>query len=239
MFWTHRRKYSTFFRGTSIWQLYRIRLAVLNRISSTWNILAGLGMDFTQLHHDAAQMLAEEKLTVVQIAEKLGIGERTLYNWKADEDFAALIEKKVNAYANKVMRQGIARKANRIATLQELKEKTLQVIAERGESSQVALSGAPIPGGSTGLVCRTVKSVNGRDVEEFTYDDAIVKTVLALHDQVAEELGQKISKIEHTGKDGGPLIIQDAKAKLLSKLVGGSSEALTGSGEASEDSEPK
>lgn len=160
-------------------------------------------MELTQRHHLAARLIAEDRLTIVEIAERCEVEERTVYNWKADDDFAKLVESRIKAYADRALRRGIARKENRLNTLQDLHEKTLQVIQERGEQEVVT-----VPGGKTGLVCRTIKSVNGRDVEEFKYDDAIVKTVLAIHEQVAEELGQKIRKFEHTGQNGEPIKIQ-------------------------------
>jgi hypothetical protein len=54
-----------------------------------------------------------------------------------------------------------------------------------------------IPGGKTGLVVRQVKAVGDTPFYEYAYDTGIVKTVIALQEQAAEEVGQRVTKHLH------------------------------------------
>jgi hypothetical protein len=60
-----------------------------------------------------------------------------------------------------------------------------------------------VPGGHTGLLVRTVKSVrDGSDttiVEEFAVDTGLLREMRELELQVSKELGQFIEKHEHGG----------------------------------------
>jgi predicted 2-oxoglutarate/Fe(II)-dependent dioxygenase YbiX len=197
-------------------------------------------MDFTQKHHEAAILLAEDELGNAAIAERVGVDERTIYRWKEDKDFRKLIDKYVKDYARRIFNRGIARKDKRVKVLDEVHEKIQTVFRERGESEEMQV----VPGGKTGLLVKQFKGIGrGEDfemVEEFAVDTGTIRELRALQEQVASELGQRISKIEHSGPDGGPLVIQDARAKLLAKLASasGSIPATSGSGENPENPEP-
>jgi hypothetical protein len=67
-------------------------------------------------------------------------------------------------------RQGIARKERRVAVLNNLHEKLIQVISERSDTPDLA----DVPGGKTGLVMKTLKGIGSGDnfkvVEEYEVD---------------------------------------------------------------------
>jgi hypothetical protein len=70
------------------------------------------------------------------------------------------------------------------------------VISERSDSPDLA----NVPGGKTGLVMKTLKGLGSGDnfkvVEEYEVDCATVREIRALQEQVAEEVGQRVSRTE-------------------------------------------
>ena len=164
----------------------------------------------------AAVLIAEDDLTDEAIADAVGVTRRTLGNWKNDPDFMAVVKENVDRIQATMLRLAIARKHKRLAVLDDLHTKALQVIDER-----TVVSGNGAPGESTGLVVRQIKSVgSGRDaelVEEYVVDVGLIREIRALHKQAAQELGQWSEKLEHTGKDGGP--IELAMAERIRKMA--------------------
>jgi hypothetical protein len=150
----------------------------------------------TKKRERVAQLIAEDLLSDEKIAAEADISRSTLARWKSDPRFIARVEAIASAYAKRVLNRGIARKERRVAVLNELHEKMLQVISERAESSEME----SVPGGKTGLVTRMLKGIGkGEDfqvVEVYEVDTATVKEIRALQDQVAEELGQRVERTE-------------------------------------------
>jgi len=167
----------------------------------------------------AAQLVSEDKLTNEEIAEQLGIGKKTLQRWKHNEAFAARVNAISEAFAERALKHGIARRELRVSVLNEVHEKLLTVIEERSKDPE--LQG--IPGGQTGLVTKMLKGIGkGNDfqvVEVYEVDNGTLRELRAVQEQVAEELGQKVTKHEHTGAGGGALVIS-ARIKLLQQLAG-------------------
>lgn len=107
--------------------------------------------------------------------------------------------------ADKIHALEISKVDARIEALQsrwnQLRQGVEQIIQERGADM------ADIPGGRSGLLCRDYK---GKDAtaEVYKIDPGIVGLLgeLRAHEkQAAEQLGQWISKNEHTGKNGGAI----------------------------------
>ena len=150
----------------------------------------------TKKREKAAQLVAEDCLSDEKIAEEVEIGRRTLARWKTETRFIARIEAIASAYAKRVLSRGIARKERRVAVLNELHEKMLQVISER--ASSLDLEG--VPGGRTGLITKMLKGIGkGEDfqvVAVYEVDTDTVKEIRALQEQVAEELGQRVERTE-------------------------------------------
>lgn len=140
----------------------------------------------------AAQLVAEDILTDEQIAAKIGIGRTTLHRWKLDEKFKARVKKIGDEFAERASKNGLARKEVRVSELIDLYLKAKQIIDERGESSEMK----DIPGGTTGLIVKNYKQI-GKDAKElFEVDTGLMKQMAALQDQIAIELGQRVSKLE-------------------------------------------
>lgn len=150
----------------------------------------------TQKREKAIQLLAEDYLSDEQIAAEVGIARRTLARWKANPEFARRVGQVTTAYAEGVLKHGLARKTRRLAVLNELHEKMLQVIAERATNSELA----DVPGGKTGLVTKTIKGIGKGDdfrvVEVYQVDIGTVGKICDVQKQAAEELGQWIKRSE-------------------------------------------
>lgn len=165
----------------------------------------------------AALLLAEDSLSIPQIANQLHVNESTIDRWKQHPQFKARIEENVAAFRVRMLEYGLARKENRIAALSDLFRRQQLILTERGQSLEMQ----SVPGGTSGLVCTTWKQLGGGEdaqlVPEHTADTGLSREIRGTLEQVAVELGQRIQKHEVAGKNGGP--IQVAPAKLdLSKL---------------------
>lgn len=115
---------------------------------------------WTSLHDEAVKLVAEDRLTDVEIAAQLGKTKKTLENWKQDPQF----RERVDAYREEVraalVARGIREKENRIRTYNDIHGKLLQVIEERAADPNLA----HVPGGKTGLI--VAKPIHAKVYEE-------------------------------------------------------------------------
>jgi len=92
--------------------------------------------------------------------------------------------------SSQVVKLEIADRNHRVRALQDRWDKLQQVIAERASDPATAAG----PGGKTGLLCRTLKSVgSGKDaqlIDEWTVDTGLLREIRAHEQQAAQELGQ-------------------------------------------------
>jgi len=140
----------------------------------------------------AAILIAEDLLTDVKIAERVGINLKTLGNWKRNEHFAAKVLEYQKAFADRALKHGLANKEIRLHELDKMYADLKQVIRERGSSEEMK----KVPGGTTGLICKTYKGIGINQQEIFEVDNPTIKQLIAIHEQYAQELGQKIAKME-------------------------------------------
>lgn len=145
----------------------------------------------------AAQLVAEDDLSDEEIANQAGVSRRTLTTWKQHPEFAAVVGDHIGQLQAAMLKRGIAKKRKRIATLDDLHQSLLQVIAER--SGQYP----GIPGSETGLIVKQYKQIGaGRDaqvIEEYAVDTATIREIRALEQQAAQELGQWVDKQQIEG----------------------------------------
>jgi transcriptional regulator with XRE-family HTH domain len=182
----------------------------------------------TRKRREAAQLVADDVLTDLEIADKLGISRATLTRWKRSQNFRSQVGRITEAYAERALKHRIARKERRLTVLADIHDKLLEVIDERSEWEEVA----HVPGGKTGLITKTLKGIGKGDdfqvVEVYEVDTGTLKEIRAVQEQVAEELGQKVSRHQLTGPGGGPIEVNlNARDKLLGKLASGSVPAIT------------
>lgn len=162
-------------------------------------------------------LVAQDELPDKQIAEAVGISERTLERWKRRPEFMARVQEHVAAWREAVRNEGIAVKEARIKAKVERHQALLKLIQER--AADPALAG--VPGGDTGLVLRTPLLVRVYEAsahrgrltprKEMEYlhvyqvDAATLRELRELEREIAIELGQWTERRELTGKDGGPI----------------------------------
>lgn len=150
------------------------------------------GFDWSPISYEAAQLLAVGELSVGDIAEKLGVTRQTLWNWRRNAEFAAHLDGLVEEIKAEIRRHGIGVIERRIAYLGDRHRRLRRIIEERGEAMK------DVPGGSTGLLVRKVKSIGfgegAREVEEYAVDTGLLSEIRELEKQSAQELGQWINR---------------------------------------------
>jgi hypothetical protein len=128
----------------------------------------------------------------------VGIGRSTLARWKIDRRFLTRVQTIAAAYAKPALKHGLARKEFRLAVLNDLHQRMLQVIEERALSPDLA----SVPGGKTRLVTKTLKGIGKGDdfqvVEVYEVDTGTIAKICDVQKQVAEELGQFVRRSEVT-----------------------------------------
>lgn len=146
----------------------------------------------TPRQRKAAQLVAADELEDQQIAAIVGVTPRAIVSWKKREDFMAEVNGILAAYSAKVMRRGVALRVKRVERLNDLHDRSCRVIEAR--ASDPAL--ANVPGGDTGMVVKSYRNIVnpktgkliGAPVHE--YDTGIVRSILDIQKQAAQELGQ-------------------------------------------------
>jgi len=141
---------------------------------------------------EAAQLVAEDKLSNEAISEKVGISLAQLKRWRRHPEFAAKVEEHCREFAETVRSRGIARLSRRINSYLQDFEALNQIIEERGADLQ------DIPGGATGFIVRDYKGKNA-DQPFYCYDSALMRDRLALRKQLAQELGQWTERVRTDG----------------------------------------
>jgi phage terminase small subunit len=117
-----------------------------------------------------------------------------------------------------VVKRLIASSQARQDAYQDLYDRQMIVITER------AADMAGIPGGSSGMMVRQLKKIgSGEDaevIEEYAYDTGLSKELRGTLQQMAQERGEWLEKKELTGKDGGAILIDDARQLLANRIAG-------------------
>jgi hypothetical protein len=148
----------------------------------------------------AAQLLSEDRLTDVQIAENVGVKVRTLHRWKLDKDFAARVEQLATSWAERALEHGYARRSRRLEVLSGLVDDLLTIKERRGTDPELA--GLWNGAGATGLVVKTIKGIGKDDsykeVEVREVDTGVSKEIRCLLEQIAQESGQHVTQVQIT-----------------------------------------
>jgi hypothetical protein len=148
---------------------------------------------------DAAQHLADGRLTNQEIAEKIGVDRGTLYRWGKRPDFAAHLESLHEVYRQQVLRRGIAVKERRIAALNDRHLRMQRVIEARADDP----ARQDVPGWTTGLLVHDVKTAGVGEaatvVDLYAVDTGLLKEIREHEKQAAIETGQWTEKRELSG----------------------------------------
>jgi hypothetical protein len=165
---------------------------------------------WTIAREKAAALLADGELTDREIAAQVGVDRPTLWRWRQHPDFAARVRSILERAAEELERHAIALKNRRMAGYDRRWRALQQVIEER--AADPSMEG--VPGGRTGLLVRTLKTVGSgeaaRQVEEYRLDAALLKELRELERQAAEEAGQWTTRAEvHAQVLAGVSVIPD------------------------------
>ena len=153
-------------------------------------------LKLTAKQRQAAVLAAEDNLPDVEIAEQLGIHRSSLARWKELPAFQAQVEEHSNTLAERALQHGIARREWRVSVLQEAHSRLWKIVKERAADTSLH----EVPGGKTGMIVRSLKSVgwgdSARVVEEYSVDTGLLREIRALHERAAKELGQEVDRKE-------------------------------------------
>lgn len=145
------------------------------------------------VREEAAQMVAEGRYELTQIAEKLGITRQGLHKLRRTPAFAARVDEISREFADAALKRALARKDYRITCLANRHSLLREVIEARAAAPDMQ----EIPGGHTGIMVRKpVTSKDGICGYEFVVDTGTLKELRAVEEQVAKELGQFVEKRE-------------------------------------------
>lgn len=140
--------------------------------------------------YSAALLVAQDRLTNADIAQRVGIAPRTLDKWIANPAFKQEVQKHLDSWRQRIIEKGIANKDRRLSNLDDRWRRCQMVIEERSKAPEMQ----KVAGGRTGLIWRTEKSIGSgytaREVEEFEVDCGLLKEIRELEAQAAHELGQ-------------------------------------------------
>jgi Helix-turn-helix of insertion element transposase len=168
--------------------------------------MSGNGIKIERLtarQEKAAVMVAEDRNNDAAIAEACGIAERTLGRWKKSAAFSSRVAEILGHFRRQSLKTGLARKDRRLGHLNEAANKLFAIMEARAKDK----AHLQFPGGETGLVAiADVKEVAGKMVAITKTDTALVAELRAIFDQIAGEVGDKISRHELTGANGGPFL---------------------------------
>lgn len=185
----------------------------------------------------AATLLAEDFLTDTEIAKKVEVAVRTLWYWKANEEFRAKIQEIVAATGRKIAQFAGTKTSRRVERLQQRWDGLHRVIEQRAADPHHQIA----PGGDTGLLVRTEKLLGSGEkaekVVEFAVDTGLLKEAREIEKAFAQECGQLVDRKEVTGPDGEPVLPLEALVALLKETNYADSEGQGepgGSGEVPE-----
>src|ERR1051326_1908261 len=170
----------------------------------------------TKIQLEAALLVAEDRLSNARIARKCGVTRRCIDKWKCRPEFQAEVSAHKAAWRKQTLEQGLADRAFRVRETQSDYDRLGLVIAERAKDPSMK----EVPGGKTGLILRTVKSINAgeketvivqrgrpvtkiikerRIVAEYETDNGLVMARAHLREQAARELGQWVEEVKRSG----------------------------------------
>lgn len=168
---------------------------------------------WSQKREQAARSVAQGEGTSAEIATRLGIALETLERWQQHPEFQA----RVRCHLEAALTQGIAERLNRVQALDDRWLRMRRIIAERAASAEMQ----SVPGGTSGLLIRTVKGVGGGEnfqvVDEYAVDTGLLRELREVEKQAAQEMGQWTEKHEHTAAESEPISL-DATLDELRKL---------------------
>jgi hypothetical protein len=151
---------------------------------------------WTEAKETAAVLLAEDELTDRQIAEEVGVADRTLWRWKEHPEFAARVKEHADRIGETALRYAVGRKAARLAAYNERWLALRRVVAgQLNPPEGPAAAGRPAP-------------------PPPEPDPALLKALLDLEKQAAVEAGQWTKQHEVRGAVASVSVIPEISELL-------------------------
>lgn len=148
----------------------------------------------------ATQLLAETKLSIDEVAAKVGCSPRTLNYWKLDPEFQEALKLARNAWRARANQGGLADLDFTLRNLQDRHKRLRAIIEHRAKDPQLRQA----PGGRTGLYTVTYKmrsmgeGLGSETVAEYSIDVAMLQEMREIEVQIQTHLGTWKQKVEHT-----------------------------------------
>src|SRR5579864_8431511 len=164
----------------------------------------------------ATLLVAQDRLPNKQIADRCGISERTLDNWKTKPLFKRAVEDHLNAWMQQIHRKGIADRRRRIFQLNERWRKAQAIVQACAKDPEMRA----LPGGATGFIRKRIRAIpignqEFDQVTEFFFDAKLYQSLARIEEQAARELGQWDQKQERTIRRLSDLSREETDALLV------------------------
>jgi hypothetical protein len=154
-----------------------------------------------------AAALVAEGARPSDVARMTGIHRAKLESLRKDGDWMDMLEALSSDFRAGQMSSGIARREVRVMHLQNRHDLVSQIVAQRAQQadpdSAYYVPGAEnVPGASTGLLARTLRSMGSgpyqQVVEDWGLDSNLLAQLSAIEEKAAVELGHRVAKSEVT-----------------------------------------
>ena len=141
-------------------------------------------LKWTHKLEDAANLVADGRLSDEKIAATVSCSRSQLVRWKRHPEFAARVEENVQFYRKSLRRRGLALKERRLLEYIDEHEAIERIRKERSELYK------DFPGGDSGYMVVEKKCVAGRIVDHVRFDPTLISESLKIRKQIAIELGE-------------------------------------------------
>jgi len=162
--------------------------------------------EWTKAKEEAAELVARGELGVGEIADRLGVTVRTLYEWRKSPEFGERVESFVEGFRAVLRSRAIGAVERRVDRLNRDWLKLQRVIEERAAAPEMK----NVPGGDTGLLAHNIKAVGKGDdfqlIDVYEVDTGLLAELRQVEKQAAIELKQWTEKVEQK-VEGGPITV--------------------------------
>ncbi len=171
---------------------------------------------------EAAQLVAEGRLTLEAVAEEVGVHRRTISRWLKEYDFMARVQEVVKEFEDQSRGRLLSQRWGRIEKLIDRAEEIEAVFAARRLQDADADDPSVAAQVATGHVVKRPKYIgHGKYSErlyEYEADTALLREYRETLKQIAMETGQWSEKAEASGSVAvGPLAITERRVRMLPK----------------------
>jgi len=168
----------------------------------------------------AAALVADGGYARHVIAKRVGVSERTIFNWLQLPAFREELRRHEDEWRDAAVTIAIARRLARLKSLDDIRRRIEAAWKARAEMYK----DSDVPGGHTGIVCRKERAIPIGDKEfstviEYEIDTGSIAEYRATLEQAQREMGHHKQVHELTGPDGEPLELGDDNSTNVFQVV--------------------